>query len=282
MKKILKWTTIALVVLIGFTLLAGVVLYPIGMEKLTRTYPNIAVEQVKIPTDADVIARGKHITIVWACTRCHGNNLGGTLITKDPIMGSIPILGTIPVSNLTSGKGGIAQSYTDTDWVRAIRHGVRPNGRVEIFMYDYSAMSDRDLGDLITYLKQIPPVDSEQSATSYGPILPIFPAVGLFTPAAELIDQNALSPAEPMPGATKEYGSYLAGICAGCHGKSIANAVKKWGQEDFIRAFHTGLLPDGTQFGPTMSSKTFSEMNDMELSALWLYMQDTTPTQAQK
>jgi len=69
---------------------------------------------------------------------------------------------------------GIAGSYTDTDWIRAIRHGVKPDSRVEMFMYDYySTMSDRDMGDLIAYLKQIPPVDSNYPPTRFGPIAAI-------------------------------------------------------------------------------------------------------------
>lgn len=282
MKKILKWSAIALTVLIGLILLASVVLYSIGMEKLTRSYPNIAVEQVKIPADANAIARGKHVATIWACTRCHGDNLGGALITNDPIEGDIPILGTIPSANLTSGKGGIAKSYVDADWVRAIRHGVKPDGRVQVLMYNYSTLNDRDLGDLIAYLKQIPPVDSGFPKADWGPLVPIVPALGFLAPAAEQIDHNAPRPADPMPGATKEYGRYLAGICAGCHGERIANAIKSWKQEDFIRAFQTGILPNGKKFGQTMSSKTFSELNDMELSALWLYAQNVSPTQAQK
>jgi len=138
-------------------------------------------------------------------------------------------------------------------------------------------MSDRDLGALNAYLKQIPPVDSDYPAMHFGPIVPIAPAVGLFTPAAELIDHDAPRPADPAPGATKEYGRYLSVICAGCHGNSVAGKLEKWNQEDFIRTIHTGVLPDGKQLGPTMSSKTFSEMNDMELSALWLYFRDAKP-----
>lgn len=281
MKKILKWGAIALGALIGLTLLASVALYSIGMEKLTRTYPSIAVEQVKIPTDADAIAHGEHIATIWACTKCHGKNLEGKLITTDPIAGTVPILGTIPAPNLTMGKGGI-KSYTDTDWVRAIRHGVKPSGRAEIFMYDYSTLSDRDLGDLIAYLKQIPPVDSVQPAMDYGPIVPIAPAIGLFTPAAEVIDHSAPRSASPTPGATKEYGSYLALLCARCHSKNFGSKLAKWTRDDFVRAFQTGVLPNGKKLGPTMSAKTFSEMNDVELTALWLYAQNTSPTQAQK
>ena len=281
MKKILKWTTIALVVLIGLTLLASAALYSSGMEKLARTYPNIMVEQVKVSTDA--IARGKHIANVWACTRCHGDNLGGTLIKNDPIEGFVPILGTIPASNLTSGKGGIAKSYTDADWVRAIRHGVKPNSHVEVFMYDYSTMSDRDLGDLIGYLKQIPPVNSDQPTVRYGPILPIFPVVGLFTPAAELIDHSAPRPADPVPGATKEYGKYLSALCTACHGTNLVAPLRgKWNQEDFVRSVRTGVLPNGTQIGRAMPPSIYGEMNDTELTALWLYLQNPPSSQARQ
>ncbi len=277
MRNIMKWTGIVFGALIGLALLVGVVLYPIGMEKLTRSYPGIPVEAVNIPNDPDAVARGRHVAIVWACTKCHGEGLSGMLLADDPF------LGTIPASNLTSGKGGIAKSYTDTDWIRAVRHGVKPNRRVEIFMYDYySTMSDRDLGALTAYLKQIPPVDSDYPATRFGLVFPIAPAVGLFTPAAELIDHGAQRPADPVPGATIEYGRYLSALCTECHGTSLSGKLGKWKQENFIHAVRTGVLPDGKQLRSAMSSKTYGEMNDMELAALWLYLQGLPPVKAQK
>lgn len=279
MKTILKWSAIVLVVLIGLIVVASVALYSNGTEKLSRTFTTIPVEQVKISTDADAIARGKHIATIWACTRCHGNNLDGALITNDPIDGYVPLLGTIPATNLTPGKGGIAKSYTDADWVRAIRHSVKPNGHVEIFMYDYSTMSDHDLGDLIAYLKQIPPVDSDQPGMSYGPILPIAVAVGVFTPAAETIDHKAQRPAEPTPSATKEYGKYLAALCTACHGSLVAPVQSKYKQEDFTRAIRTGVLPNGTQIGRAMPPRIYGELNDTELTALWLYFQNSPVSQ---
>jgi hypothetical protein len=273
MKKIMKWIGIVISGLIGLILLTSLVLYPIGKKKLTRSYPNIRIESVKIPTDSNAIARGKHVSVIWACTNCHSEDLGGKLFTRDPIGGTIPTLGSIPASNLTSGKGGIGKYYTDIDWIRSIRHGVKPNNKPEIFMY-VTTMSDQDLGDLIAYLKQTPPIDTDSSAIRYGPIIPIACALGIFPPVAESIDHKALHPTVPMPGATIEYGKYLSAICAQCHFNGIANAVKKWEQEDFIRTFQTGKLQNGNQFGPTMSSKTFGEMNDMELSALWLYLRN--------
>jgi len=247
-------------------------MYPSGMKKFARSYPNIQVENVPIPTDSEAVTRGKHVSIIWTCTKCHGENLGGMLLAIDPF------LGTIPASNLTSGKGGVANSYTDADWVRAIRHGVKPNGQVEILMNNYSTLSDQDLGDLLTYLKQLPPVDSSQPPMRFGVMLPISSALGIWTPAAARIDHNAPRPAEPVPGATIKYGQYLSPVCTECHrAKNIGTALKDWSQDDFIRAFHNGVLPNGNQLNQAMSLKTFGEMSDAELTALWLYFHSLRP-----
>ena len=277
MKKFIRWTAIVLGGLFVLIALAGLVAYSTGMQRLNRVYPNIAVETVNVPTDLEAVARGKHLAMIWACTRCHGEDLSGWLITKDPIQRTVPLLGEIPASNLTSGKGGIAASYSDTDWVRAIRHGVLPNGHVETLMFDYSTMSDQDLGDLIAYLKQVPPVDTDDPEMRYGPFVPIISNIGLFTPAAEKIDHGAPRPVDPAPRVTVEYGRYLSAVCSACHGDLIGNVVKPWTQGEFIHTFQTGVLPDGKQFGPVMSSSTFREMTDTELKALWLYFTNPKP-----
>jgi mono/diheme cytochrome c family protein len=276
-KKFIKWTGIVLGGLLVLISVVGLVLYPIGKNRLNQTYPDIAVETITVPTDADAFARGKHIATIWACTRCHGEDLSGRVITNDPVVGMVPLIGTIPSSNLTSGEGGIAASYTDTDWVRAIRHGVMPDGQVEALMFDYSTMSDQDLGDLIAYLKQVPAVDTSYPEMAYGPIVPVLSNIGLFTPAAEKINHGAPRPADPTPSTTVEYGAYLSAVCTACHGNLIGSVVQTWTQDEFIHTFQTGVLPDGQQFGPTMSSPTFSEMNDTELNALWLYFTGDKP-----
>src|SRR5215208_1132021 len=176
MKRFMRCSGILLGGLIGLILLAGLALYPIGLKTLARSYPNIPVATINIPNDPEAIERGRHIATIWACTKCHEDDLSGKLISNDPFSG------TIPASNLTSGSGGIASSYNDADWIRAIRHGVKPNGRAEILMNDYSAMSDQDLGALMAYLKQIPPVDSDQPEMRFGVMVPISTALGLWTP----------------------------------------------------------------------------------------------------
>ena len=277
MRKFIQRTGIVLGGLFVLIAIAGLVLYSIGVKKLDQTYPNIAVEKVNIPTDADAVARGKHVATIWACTRCHGEDLSGTMITNDPLSGMVPLLGTISAPNLTSGKGGVASSYTDTDWVRSIRHGVMPEGSGEVLMFDYSTMSGQDLGDLIAYLKQIPPVDTNYPEMSDGPVLPIVAAAGLLPLAADKIDHKGPRPVDPTPGATVEYGRYLSAVCTACHGNLIGNVVKTWKQEEFVYTFQTGVLPDGKPFGSTMSSNIFREMTDTELNALWLYFTSDKP-----
>jgi len=277
MKKFIEWTAIVLGGLFLLVALTRLILYPLGMKKLNQTYPNITVESVNIPTGTDAIARGKHVATIWACTRCHGEDLSGKMFVNDPLSELVPLGGNISASNLTSGLGGVADTYTDTDWVRAIRHGVTSDGHVEVFMFDYSTMSDQDLGDLIAYLKQVPPIDTSYPEIKYGLIVPVVSNIGLLTPAAERIDHSAPRPADPTPGATVEYGKYLSTVCTACHGNSVGNSAKQWKQDEFIQTFHTGVLSDGKQFGPTMSSPTFREMNDTELSALWLYFTSGNP-----
>jgi cytochrome c553 len=265
MKKFIKWTGILLGGLIGLVLLTSLALYAVGMKKLTRSYPNIRIETISIPNDPNTIARGEHVATIWGCAKCHGKNFGGTVIIDNPF------LGTIPSSNLTAGNGGVGNSYTDADWIRAIRHGVKPDDQPVVFMNDYSGLSDQDLGDLIAFLKQISPVDSDHPAMDFGPIIPIVPAVGFLSPSAEGMDHSAPRPADPVPGATVEYGKYLSTICIECHGTYLADKLENWNQEEFIQAIQTGVQLNGKPFGSGM--KTYSDLNETELTALWLYFQ---------
>jgi formamidopyrimidine-DNA glycosylase len=75
--------------------------------------------------------------------------LSGTLLANDAF------LGAIPAANLTSGKGGIGKSYSEADWVRAIRHGVKPDSRGEVFMYNYSTLSDQEVEGLVAEARRL-------------------------------------------------------------------------------------------------------------------------------
>jgi cytochrome c553 len=116
-----------------------------------------------------------------------------------------------------------------------------------------------------------------------GVMLPVGSALGFEIPAAERIDHNARRLASIAPSATIEYGKYLSAVCTECHqAENIGKAVNDWSQGDFIHAFQTGTRSNGEQISSAMRTKTFSELNETELSALWLYFRSLQPAESQK
>ena len=268
----MKWAGIFLGGLVGLLLLACLVLYFVGLGKLSKTYPNIPVETVSVPTGADGVSRGGHVAIVWACEKCHGDNLGGS--PANSLNSETTLMGTVPAPNLTSGDGGIGTTYTDADWVRAIRHGVKPDGHAEISMYNYWPLSDQDLGDLIAYLKQLPLVDASYPAPSVGALYAIVAGAGLEIPAAAEINHSAPRPTASAPAASAEYGAYLYTMCLGCHSANFYRRIAPMKQDDFARTMRTGVMPNGDHLSEAMTTKNFAAMTDTELAALWLYAQN--------
>jgi mono/diheme cytochrome c family protein len=203
----------------------------------------------------------------------------------------------LTASNLTGGRGGVAGGMTVADWVRAVRHGVGRGGRALLFMpsQEFNAVSDADLGALVSYLRSVAPVDRRPRANSVGPVgrmlylsgkIPLVPA--------EVIDHAAPRKPAPVAGRTSEYGAYLAASCAGCHGAGLAggrvpgtpsewpaaanltphaSGLAAWTEADFVRALRTGRRPDGRELkGEYMPWKNFAQFTDDELGAIWLYL----------
>src|SRR5215211_2318130 len=156
MKKLLKWIGIIFAGLLGFLIVAAVILYLVCSAKFSKKY-DVPVETISIPSDATAVQRGEHLATIFLCTRCHSEDLGGQVYFDAPGLLSIP------TPNLTSGDGGVGSFYTDKDWVRAIRHGVSPDGRALFLMLSnaYQYLGEEDLSALIAYLKTIPPVDNK-------------------------------------------------------------------------------------------------------------------------
>ncbi|MBI5654022.1 MAG: c-type cytochrome [Chloroflexi bacterium] len=288
MKKVLKWISIILGVLILVIVVAITGLYMSVQLRADRAY-TIQPANLAIPNDASAIARGKRWSAIH-CQSCHGDDLAGTAFFSDPGLGSFN------ASNLTKGKGGVGAAYTDTDWVRAIRHGVRPNGKPVLVMpsADFYYLSDGDLSDIIAYVKSIPAVDKEWAKPNFTFIATVLAGAGAFGDlyGAETINHTAPRPIAPKPGATVEYGDYLVRVdgCRTCHGKELAGGkepnpeappgpnltpggeIAKWSEADFINAMRTGARPSGIPMTQFMPWQSYGKMSDDELKAIWLYL----------
>ena len=299
MRKSLKWLGVIGGGLVVVAVLLVVVLFLVGSRKVNRTY-DVAIATVSIPDDAASIARGKHyVEAVGVCQVCHGQNLAGPVIDdckNVPCIGfsDESIFGKIAPANLTSGLGGIGGSFTDDDYIRAIRHGIGMDNQALTIMpaEEYNRISDDDLGATIAYLKTLPPVDNEVGESGLGPLgRTLASFVGGLIPAS-LIDHEAQRPQSPAVGVTAEYGEYLSNICTVCHGEGLSGSrvpgndrvkapditmsgdIGSWTKSQFLDAIRSGNTPRGNLLDPRfMPWNRFTQMTNDELDAIWLYLE---------
>ena len=299
MRKFLKWLGVIGGGLVVVAVLLVVVLFLVGSRKVNRTY-DVAIATVSIPDDSPSIARGKHyVEAVGVGQVCHGQNLAGPVIDdckNVPCIGfsDESIFGKIAPANLTSGIGGIGGSFTDDDYIRAIRHGIGMDNQALTIMpaEEYNRISDDDLGAIIAYLKTLPPVDNEVGESGLGPLgRTLASFVGGLIPAS-LIDHEAQRPQSPAIGVTAEYGEYLSNICAVCHGEGLSGSrvpgndrvkapditmsgdIGTWTKSQFIDAIRSGNTPRGNLLDPRfMPWNRFTQMTNDELGAIWLYLE---------
>lgn len=288
-------------VLVGLVTLVAVlplVVFAVSEWKLSRSW-DVPVATVETSDDSVTIAAGRHVAEIRGCLDCHGEDLSGRLFAD-----AMPIL-RVSGTNLTRGQNGIGATYSDEDFVRAIRSGVRPDGSALLLMpsMEYRAMGPQDLGALISFVRSVPPVDTEPVDQTLGPIgralylmgqAPVVPA--------ELIDHADGTFRQPDVAATEEYGEYIAIGCTGCHGADytggpmpgnppgvipanltpdVETGIGSWSREDFMSFFVTGVRPDGTTVDPMMPWQIGSSMTEIEREALWMYLQSLPPTRVE-
>jgi len=294
MLKVLKWIGIIVGGLVGLVVVALGVMTLISVSRMNRTY-EVEVASFDVPTDEASIAEGERLFTSRGCYDCHGANLGGTVMIDDFAFGRLV------APNITSGNGGVLGSYTDEDIVRSIRYGVGQDGKPLAIMPSdvYNrAFNDRDLANVIAYIRNAPPVDSDFPTNRFGPAARIIHVSDAFPLLpVEVIDLDAAPPEIIEPGVTVEYGEYLANNCRICHGENLggqdlpistlpipnitpddATGLGTWSEEDFFHALRTGQRPDGTLLDPEeMPWVAYGQMSDEELSALWLYLQSLEP-----
>jgi mono/diheme cytochrome c family protein len=296
MLKVLKWIGIVLGGLIGLILLIAIGLYAKSRIEFTRKY-DVKVESISVPTDAASIERGKHLA-TFLCEECHGDDLGGNTAWFE-----LGPLASAKTPNLTSGKFGIAAQFTDSDWVRVLRHGVKPDGTSVFIMpaNDFYYLSDSDLADVVAYVKSVTPVDRGDNNPDIRFTFPggVMYGAGMFGNLlrASTLDQ-VNRPSAPEPSVSSQYGEYLVNIngCRDCHGAQLSGGrpgdpssplapnltpggeFSAWTQADFIKTLRTGIAPSGLQLpNQFMPWKYKSQMMDDELQAVWLYLHSLPP-----
>ena len=256
---------------------------------------NITEPSPPIPTDSASIDRGKHFArAITKCVACHGDDLGGEVMIDNMLLGRVASV------NLTRGNGGRGNLLTDAQIVTAIRHGVGGDGRPLYIMPSatYQYLSDDDVAAIVAYVRSVPPVDRAEPVSRLGPLGRVLVAARkLNISEAFEIDHTAKRQAVPTAGPTAEYGKYLVtvGACKVCHGPTLSGGViegppspvpaanitpeglKAYDETSFFRALREGKRPSGTPINPVMPWKLTREMNDVEIRAVWNYLQTVPP-----
>ena len=295
MKKLLKWigVAVAVLVIVGIGLVvAANLLFDRKRERVIK----LDVNAIPVVADAAALERGKYLFMSRGCGECHAANGAGRAFINEP--------GGLYVRSPNITPGGVTASYTERDWVRAIRHGVKPDGRSLFIMpsEDYNRFTDRDVAALIAYARTLPAVSGGSAELRVPLPLKALYAVGVVKDSAEKID-HSLPPASPVAeGVTAEHGKYVANLCIGCHGDGLSGGkipggppswpaasnltpgqgtvLTVYDSADKLKAmFRSGKRPDGSAV-TVMPFDTLREINDTDVSALYAYLKQVPPRPA--
>jgi mono/diheme cytochrome c family protein len=294
--KVLKILGVVLLLLVLLAAAGGSFIYWKSGRALARRH-RVPEHALTIPTDSAALARGRHLgQAIAKCVDCHGESLQGSVVID-----ALPFARVV-APNLTAGRGGIGAARSDADLVRAIRHGVGPDGRALTIMpaEAYIHLTDADLAAIIAWVRSIPPVDHEQPATAFGPIgrmliarnrLPLFPAA--------YVAHDSVAPYAAAPDTTVAYGRYLAWIggCHACHNPALSGGplpggdpespppanitpggLPTWTETDFFRLLREGRGTGGRAIDNRfMPWRTSGRMTDEEIRTLWRYLRSVPP-----
>ena len=138
-------------------------------------------------------ARGEYLARIMDCGGCHTS--GAMAGRPDPAMhlaGSgigfgIPEVGVFYPPNLTPDRETGLGDWSEADIMRAVRTGVRPDGRVlapVMPWHAYSALNDADARALARYLRSLPPVRHAVPAMVGASETPTAPYLAVVVPGA--------------------------------------------------------------------------------------------------
>jgi cytochrome c553 len=293
--KVLRRLAVSIAVVVGLVVLLAGAIHVAGGRSLARHH-DVVVRNIAEPVvDSALLARGAHLAgPLGKCADCHADDFGGKILVDDPA------IGLLAVPNITRGRGGVTADFTLADWDRALRHGVGPDSSGLVLMpsEDYAALSDGDFVALVSYLRQLAPVDREMPRPAIRLVgRALYLAGKLPLIAADRIDHKADHPAV-RPDTTIEYGAYLADIggCTGCHGPQLSGGpipgmppgtlpaanitptgIGQYTEADFNRAMRDGSRPDGSKINEPMPIRFTSRMSDDEIIALYRYLRTVAP-----
>ncbi len=252
--------------------------------------------------------RGEYLANAGGCVGCHTEDkkdavpFAGGRALKTPF-------GTFYGPNITPHPQAGIGRWTEADFVRALREGVRPDGAAYFPAFPYPSftnISDADLRDLWAYFRTLPQSSRANQAHDlefpFGWRFLVRPWKWLFFNVGPFVP-------DPKASATVNRGAYLVralGHCGECHtprnflggpkrdrflaggkgpeGKGVPNLtptrLKKLSDEELKEFLTVGTKPDGDLVGEIMGEvirNTTSKLTPEDLAAVIAYLRSLPP-----
>nr|WP_254701485.1 cytochrome c [Neorhizobium galegae] len=278
---------------------------------LAATTLSAGLALAQAPDQADEIIRGRYQAILGDCSACH------TAPGAKPLSGGLPLetpFGQIIPPNITPDKATGIGNWTEADFRSALKTGVGHDGKrlYPAMPYPaYTRMTDRDIGNLWSYLRTVDPVFNPVESNQ----LP-FP----FNIRLSMMGWNMLNftsgEFRPDPSKSAEWnrGAYIVqgpGHCGTCHSPKTALGadetsealqggslqgwyapnitgnsyigIGSWSEDEIVRYLKTGTNGHTIASGPMAEAiqASTSLMTDEDVHAIATYLKSTEggPTQ---
>jgi mono/diheme cytochrome c family protein len=259
-----------------------------------------------IATDPDPIARGAYLTNAADCEGCHTDREHG----GQPYAGGRALatpFGTFYSPNITPDPETGIGRWSDEQFLRALRDGVRPDGAnyFPVFPYpSFTKITGEDARAIKAYLFSLPAV--RQANRAHDVPFPIswrflqngwkllFFSPGPFRPAPERSEAynrggylvTALAHCGECHTPRNWFGAtepdrFLAGNPNGPDGKKVPNitpdsqtGIGKWSENDVMNLLKDGQTPDFDFVGGAMAEvvRKTSRLTDADRQAIALYL----------
>lgn len=259
---------------------------------------------------ADVVERGRYLAVAGDCAACHTDPKSGA-----PFAGGYPIaspLGTIYATNITPSKAHGIGNYSEAQFTRALRQGVRADGArlYPAMPYTaYSQLSDADIHALFAYFRTaVAPVDRAAPTTRLP--FPFNLRLSMAVWNTLFLKDHRFVP-DPSRDAQWNRGAYLAGAlehCSTCHsprgflmqerskgaygGGAIGEwyapnitsdpvgGIGGWSQAEIVSYLKTGQVDGRAQAAGGMAeavTHSLSHLTQSDLEAIAAYVRTIAP-----
>lgn len=298
-----------LLLILRTVLIVLLALVGLGLAILYTVFPRARpASEISLERQPGSLERGRYLVEhVANCLDCHSERdwayYGGPVISGTEGQGApLRVLRPQIVSaNITPAA---LSGWTDGEIARAITSGIGRDGRaLHPFMpFDtYARMSVEDVSAVVTYLRQLPPI--ENSPPRPREALP-------FRLIARVLPRPYVAPEPFDPNDTVARGRYLAGLaeCDFCHGSGFAggrlfrvpgteqefasenitphpsNRVGAWSREDFTGVFKSFAPPHGRtipgdEINTVMPWSRFAGMSEEDLGAIYDFLRTVEPVE---